>query len=88
MNVGTSRRGFLLARQHRSLLLHLNSHLHPHVLHIWHVVAVTGIVRVVVLFAELADVVEIEEGGLAVRLAMNVEKELFGERVEVLQVVF
>lgn len=88
MNIRARWRWLLFARQRRTLLLHLDSHLHPHVLHVRHIVAVARVIWVVVLLAEFIDVVNIEEGRQAFRFAVDVEEEFLGERVEILQLIF
>lgn len=87
-DVWSCRGRFLLARQHRSLSLHLNFHLHPHVLHVWHIVSVSGIEWVVISLPELVDVVEIEKGWQTTTILSDVLQKLLRQRVEVLKFVF
>lgn len=57
-------------------------------LHIWHVIAVTGIVRVIILFAEFIDVVDIEKGWRSFGFVKNVEEQPLGKWIEILKFVF
>jgi hypothetical protein len=57
-------------------------------LHIWHIIAVAWIERVIILFAEFIDVVQIEKGWRTKRFSVNVEEKSLGKWIEILKLVF